>query len=112
MSLPNMSQAFKGLTQTFTIQIKTSTSVIDGRVQDVYQTFSSKGVIQPSKPIISDSSNIGIKQIERLTIHTFTLIPTKIGDIIMYKDKRYRINDYSNYSAYGFYRYEIDEEVI
>lgn len=108
-SLPQMDGALHGWFQKITIKLL-SKSVADFELEEKEEELEFRGVVQPVSPQVVERKPEGQRNWRWIQIHSETSLPVKVDDVIIHKGVKYRVEQRSNYSEYGYYWYQLMED--
>src|SRR4051812_15840282 len=108
-TLPDVSGGFLDYFQPMTFEQITKT-VVGFQVQETTTPVSCYGLWQPMGARRLAMMPIGQRKWNHFTLHTQLPVPLQPDDVIVYLGHQYRCLGQTDYSLYGYYYYEFNDD--
>lgn len=105
---PNMRGAISGWFQPITISIVTTT-IVEGLAEKAVRSVVTSGIVQPMKSQELKLLPEGQRSWRWSLLHCSDPLGLKTGDNVIVKGKTYRVMGSRDWSAYGYWRFELVE---
>lgn len=108
-ALPQVGGALQGWFQAMSFMVVTKT-IQAFQVKESGEAVNFRGVIQPLKDSALYLKPEGQRTWTWWQMHCDILLPLKNDDVVTYKGKQTRVMSIKDYSAYGYYEYQLAQD--